>query len=45
MEFDKELFYKDFVQREDEFFRAPYNPEIEFYTSVKAGDVEKVREL
>lgn len=45
MEFDKELFYKDFVQREDDFFRAPYNPEIEFYTSVKAGDVEKVREL
>ena len=42
---NKELFLKEFVQREDEFLRAPYNPEIEFYTSVKSGDVERVREL
>ena len=41
----KELFYKDYVQREEEFLRAPYNPEIEFYSTIKAGDVEKVREL
>ncbi|MBO4863455.1 MAG: helix-turn-helix domain-containing protein [Eubacterium sp.] len=45
MDFNKELFYKDFVQREDEFLRAPYNPEIEFYSTIKAGDVKKVREL
>ena len=45
MEFEKELFYREFVQREDEFIRAPYNPEIEFYNSIKAGDVERVKEL
>lgn len=45
MSFQKELFYKEFVQRENEFLRAPYNPEIEFYATIKAGDVEKVKEL
>lgn len=45
MDYNKELFYKEFVQREDEFFRAPYNPEIEFYRSISAGDVDRVREL
>ena len=45
MSFQKELFYKEFVQRENEFLRAPYNPEIEFYSTIKAGDVEKVKEL
>lgn len=45
MDFDKELFYKEFVQREDDFLRAPYNPEIEFYSCIKSGDVERVREL
>jgi len=44
-DYDKELFYKEFVQREDEFLHAPFNPEIEFYSSVKAGDVETVAEL
>ena len=32
-----ELFYKDFIQREDNFLRAPYNPEINFYNSIKNG--------
>ncbi len=45
MQYNNDLFYREFVQREDEFFRAPYNPEIEFYSSIKAGDVERVREL
>ena len=45
MDTNKEMFYKEFVQREDEFVRAPYNPEIEFYSSIKAGDVERVTEL
>ena len=45
MDIKKELFYKEFVQREEEFLRAPYNPEIEFYSTIKAGNVEKVREL
>lgn len=45
MSFQKELFYKEFIQRENEFLRAPYNPEIEFYSTIKAGDVERVKEL
>lgn len=40
MSFQKELFYKEFIQRENEFLRAPYNPEIEFYSIIKAGDVD-----
>ncbi len=42
---NKEMFYKDFIQREDGFLRAPYNPEIDFYNTIKIGDVEKVKEL
>lgn len=45
MNFQQELFYREFVQRENEFIRAPYNPEIEFYSTIKAGDVERVKEL
>lgn len=45
MNFEKEIFYRNFVQREDQFVRAPYNPEIEFYVTIQAGDVRRVREL
>jgi YesN/AraC family two-component response regulator len=45
MGINKELFYKEYIQREDGFIRAPYNPEIEFYSTIKAGNVSKVREL
>ncbi|MBR4514200.1 MAG: helix-turn-helix domain-containing protein [Lachnospiraceae bacterium] len=45
MDYQKELFYKNFVQRENEFSRAPINPEIEFYTTIGAGNVERVKEL
>lgn len=42
---DKELFYKEFVRRENNILRAPYNPELEFYSVIKTGDVEKTRQL
>lgn len=45
MDYNKELFYKDFVRRESEFIRAPYDPEVEFYNSIKSGDVNYVRQL
>ncbi|MCR4716116.1 MAG: AraC family transcriptional regulator [Lachnospiraceae bacterium] len=45
MNIEKEQFYKSFIQREDGFIRAPYNPEIEFYSTIKAGNVQKVKEL
>ena len=44
MDYNKELFYKDFIQREDNFLRAPYNPEISFYNSIKNGDIKSVTE-
>lgn len=45
MSFEKELSYQAFVKREDDFQRAPYNPEIEFYSTIQAGDVKKVKKL
>lgn len=45
MDIEKELFYREFVQREDEVYRAPYDPELEFYYKIKAGDIAGVREL
>ena len=41
----RELLYKEFVQRENEILRAPYNPELEFYSVIKSGNVARVREL
>lgn len=45
MSIEKDFFYKEFVDREEMFLRAPYNPEIEFYSLIKAGDVDQVRRL
>ncbi|MBQ9609909.1 MAG: AraC family transcriptional regulator [Lachnospiraceae bacterium] len=45
MDLKKELIYHQFIQRENEFLRAEYNPELEFYSYVKSGDVKKVKEL
>lgn len=45
MDFQKEQAYKEYVQRENELLRAPYNPELEFYTCIKEGNVEKIKEL
>ena len=45
MNLQKELFYQEFVQRENELLRAPYNPELEFYSTIKAGNVAKIRKL
>ncbi len=45
LDIQKELLYKQFIQREDGILRAPYNPELEFYSEIKAGNVKKVREL
>lgn len=41
----QELFYQQYVRRESEPFRAPYEPESEFYNYVKQGNTEKVKEL
>lgn len=41
----KEYVYQEYVRRENNNFRAPYNPELEFYAVIKAGNVNKVRQL
>lgn len=45
MDINKEYSYKEFIQHEDNILRAPYNPELEFYSIIKSGDVDKTREL
>ena len=41
----QELLYQQYVRRELETFRAPYDREPEFYSYVKQGNTEKVKEL
>ncbi|MBQ9200601.1 MAG: AraC family transcriptional regulator [Lachnospiraceae bacterium] len=45
MDLKKEHLYHEFIQREQEFLRADYNPEIEFYSYVKSGDINSLKEL
>ncbi|NLT11757.1 MAG: helix-turn-helix domain-containing protein [Clostridiaceae bacterium] len=45
MQSEKALFYRDFVRRESNIARAPYPPELEFYSVIKSGDVRQTREL
>lgn len=42
---DRELFYKEYVRRENGSFRAPYMPELEFYNAIKSGDVKRTQEF
>lgn len=41
----KEFVYKEFLRKEENILRAPYNPELEFYSVIKAGDVKKTTDL
>lgn len=41
----KEFVYKEFLRKEENILRAPYNPELEFYSVIKSGDVKKAEEL
>ena len=45
MNLEKELIYREFLQREDLLLRAPYNPELEFYSYIKEGNLAKIKEL
>lgn len=45
MRLEKELLYQEYVQRENMVLHAPYNPELEFYSIIQSGDVEKTKEL
>ncbi len=41
----KDFIYKEFLRKEENILRAPYNPELEFYSVIKSGDVKKAEEL
>lgn len=45
MGINKELSYREFLQRENNMIHSPYEKEMEFYSSVRAGDSESVRKL
>lgn len=45
MSLPQELLYQQYIRRELETYRAPYEPESEFYNYVKQGNTEKVRDL
>ncbi len=45
MKYQKELVYRNFLQMENSILHAPYNPELEFYSVIKSGDVKKTKEL
>lgn len=42
---NKNLFYKEFLDRENFFLRASFVPESEFYSAIKSGNVRQVRKL
>ena len=42
MNLKQELTYQEFVHREAEPFRAPYDPELAFYTAIQQGNIEQV---
>ena len=41
----RELAYKEFLRKEENILRAPYNPELEFYAVIKSGNIEKTKAL
>ena len=45
MNIPQELLYQQYVRRELETYRAPYDPEPEFYSYVKQGNTKKVKEV
>ncbi|MBO4981214.1 MAG: helix-turn-helix transcriptional regulator [Lachnospiraceae bacterium] len=45
MKISNKLLYREFLSRENEIMRAPYNPELEFYNAIRDGDIKKVRDF
>ena len=41
MNIPQELLYQQYVRRELETYRAPYDPELEFYSYVRQGNTGK----
>ncbi len=45
MNIPQELLYQQYVRRELETYRAPYDPELEFYSYVRAGKYRKSKRI
>ena len=41
----RKISYQEFLHREYEFFRAPLAPEMDFYDTIRSGNLRKVRSL
>ena len=41
----KKISYQEFLHREYEFFRAPLAPEMDFYETIRSGNLRKVKQL
>lgn len=41
----KKISYQEFLHREYEFFRAPLAPEMDFYETIRTGNLRKVKNL
>lgn len=41
----KKISYQEFLHREYEIFHAPYQPEIDFYETIRSGDIKKLTGL
>lgn len=41
----KEYAYKEFLRKEEDILRAPYTPELAFYSLIRSGDTERVRHM
>ena len=41
----KKISYQEFLHREYEFFHAPLAPEMDFYETIRAGDIKKLQKL
>lgn len=41
----KKISYQEFLHREYEFFHAPLAPEMDFYETIRAGDMKKLQKL
>ena len=41
----KKISYQEFLHREYEFFRAPLAPEMDFYETIRSGNLRKVKNL
>ena len=41
----KKISYQEFLHREYEFFHAPLAPEMDFYGTIRSGNIRKVRAL